>query len=162
MIYGESRGTNMLDGGAPFYEVYETQDGLYVAVGAIEAQFFKNLLRGMDIPLEDDLWNNQLNTEEWPAQRVRFAKIFKTKSQSDWAKIFSNSDACVTPVVNWKNLEDDPHAKARGLLIDCDGERQISPAPLLSRTPARPGAQEPEVGAHTEEILVMRIFISSF
>jgi alpha-methylacyl-CoA racemase len=154
-LYGMPRGTNMLDGGAPFYEVYECADAKYVAVGAIEPQFFKRLLAGLGVALEDELWQNQLNTALWPQQKRQIAAIFKSKSQAEWSRVFDKEDACVTPLLTWEHLESHPHtgAAGRGLVVDVNGEKQIAPAPRLLRTPATPGAQEPETGEHTEEVL---------
>lgn len=153
MIYGRDRGTNMLDGGAPFYEVYETADQKYMAVGAIEPQFFKSLLQGLGFPEEDEIWGNQLSTDKWPQQRVAIARVFKSKTQQQWTEVFRALDACVTPVLSWKDLDDNPHTRDRQLTVDVDGEKQISPAPRLSRTPAVAGKQEPEVGGDTDDVL---------
>ncbi len=149
------RGTNMLDGGAPFYEVYECADAKYVAVGAIEPQFFKRLLAGLGVALEDELWQNQLNTALWPQQKRQIAAVFKTKSQAEWARVFDGQDACVTPLLTWEHLDSHPHTgpAGRGLVVDVGGEKQIRPAPRLMRTPAVAGKQEPETGEHTEEVL---------
>ena len=154
-LYGMPRGTNMLDGGAPFYEVYECADAKYVAVGAIEPQFFKQLLHGLGVSTEDELWHNQLNTAMWPQQKRQIAALFKSKSQAEWTRVFEGQDACVTPVLTWEHLESHPHTgtAGRGLVVDVNGEKQIRPAPVLMRTPATAGRQEPEVGEHTEEVL---------
>lgn len=154
-LYGGPRGTNMLDGGAPFYEVYKCADGKFVAVGAIEPQFYRKLLEGLQVPAEDDLWNNQLNTNEWPKQKRHFAHLFRKKSQAEWTRIFEGSDGCVTPVLTWDDLDKYEHtgSKGRGLVVNVDGEKQIRPAPLLSRTPGKAGEREPEMGEHTEQVL---------
>ncbi len=152
-LYGMPRGTNMLDGGAPFYEVYECADAKYVAVGAIEPQFFSLLLTGLGIPVDDDLWTSQMNPSLWPQQKRRFSALFKKKTQAEWAKIFDGVDACVTPLLTWDGLEKTSASAGRPLVVDVNGEKQIRPAPVLSRTPAVAGQAEPEVGEHTEEVL---------
>lgn len=156
VLYGQPRGTNMLDGGAPFYDVYQCSDKRYVAVGAIEPQFYSKLLGGLNIPEDDDLWTNQLNTSMWPKQKRQIAAKFKSKPQSAWLKIFGETDACVTPVLKWDDLETNEHTgpKGRNLVVDVGGEKQIRPAPVLSRTPGvAEGKEEPEVGANTREVL---------
>jgi alpha-methylacyl-CoA racemase len=129
------RGTNLLDTGAPFYDVYETADGEYVAVGALEPQFYDELLRRLDltgtVPDRDDPAN-------WPELRARFAEIFAGRTRQEWAEEFSGSDACVAPVLSMTEAADHPHVRARETLLRQDGVLQPAPAPRFSRTPNGP------------------------
>ncbi|ORX95821.1 alpha-methylacyl-CoA racemase [Basidiobolus meristosporus CBS 931.73] len=135
--HSSNRGNNMLDGGAPFYEVYETSDGKYMAVGAIEAQFYHELIIGLE--LEPNSLPDQYDTSSWPKTRQIFQQRFLQKSQDEWTQIFTNRDACVTPVLPFEHSMDPP------------------PAPILSRTPGKmqPQAQHTFLppGKHTTQIL---------
>lgn len=107
-MWNAPRGTNSLDGGAPYYDTYETKDGKYVAVGALEPQFYAQLLKGLGIDPNDGRWpKNRENKQTWPDQKNAFTKIFKTKTRSEWEKIYDGTDACVTPVLTQDELEAD-------------------------------------------------------
>jgi alpha-methylacyl-CoA racemase len=127
-------GTNMVDGGAPYYQVYETKDGRYMAVGSIESQFYAQLLEGMG--LNPSSLPEQNDTRAWPEMIHRFAEIFRTKTREEWESIFAGRDACVSPVLELDEVGTHPHNKERGLLTDMHGFFRPSPAPRLSRTPA--------------------------
>jgi alpha-methylacyl-CoA racemase len=144
-------GTNRLDGGAPYYQVYETADGKYMTVGAIESKFYKELLKGLDI--EPSSLPPQEDKERWPEMREHFAKIFKTKTRDEWAAIFEGTDACAAPVLTLDEMDHHPHNRNRGLLTNLGGFLQPAPAPRLSRTPGR--AQRPNTlrGSETSEVL---------
>ena len=131
--WSEERGTNMLDTGAHFYEVYETSDGRYVAVGAIEAQFYRQLLDGLG--LLDETLPDQSDRTQWPAMKVRFAAIFRTKTRDEWTAIFESRDACVTPVLSPSEALSHPYNVAREVYVTGDAP-QPAPAPRFSATPS--------------------------
>lgn len=146
-------GTNMLDSGAPFYQTYETSDGKFMAVGAIEARFYAELLKGLNI--EPSSLPNQLDMQRWPEMTERFSAIFKTKTRDEWTTIFEGKDACVAPVLELDEVDSHPHNRERELLISVDGVKQPAPAPRLSRTPGRATRSGGSRGSNTHEILAM-------
>lgn len=128
------RGDNLVDGGAPFYEVYETSDAGYMAVGSLEAKFFTNLLRGLDVdPAEIP---DQHDRTAWPAIKRLFAERFLSKTRAEWTVIFDELDACVTPVLSPDEAACHPHMVARQSFAEADGVPQPTPAPHFSRTPS--------------------------
>lgn len=133
-MWSDEHGTNLLDTGAPFYEVYETKDGKYVAVGAIEPQFYAQLLQGMGLA-DDDTLPLQLDRPQWPTLHKRFAEVFAGRTRAEWEEIFDGTDACVAPVLTMSEVPDNPHVKARGSLAPLAGVQQHRPAPRFSRTP---------------------------
>jgi alpha-methylacyl-CoA racemase len=144
-------GTNMLDSGAPFYQTYETADGRFMSVGAIEGRFYAELLKGLDI--DPSTLPYQHDMGKWPEMRNRFAEVFKTKSRDEWAAIFDGTDACVAPILDMDEVDNHRHNKERDLLVEVDGVSQPGPAPRLSRTPGsvrKPGTPR---GSETIEIL---------
>jgi alpha-methylacyl-CoA racemase len=145
------RGENLLDGGAPFYDTYETSDGGYVAVGAIEAKFYAQLLDGLG--LDPATLPDQNDRASWPALRERFAAAFRTRTRDAWAAAFADSDACVTPVLERTEVADDPHLAARAVMIDIAGIRQPAPAPRFSATPAATPTAPVAPGASTRDVL---------
>ncbi|XP_044088918.1 alpha-methylacyl-CoA racemase isoform X1 [Neovison vison] len=152
-LWEQPRGQNLLDGGAPFYTTYKTADGGFMAVGALEPQFYKLLIKGLGLK-SDDL-PHQMSMSDWPEMKKRFADIFAKKTKAEWCQIFDGTDACVTPVLTFEEVAHHHHNKERGSFLT-DGEQGVSPrpAPLLSDTPAVPSARrDPFVGEHTEEIL---------
>ncbi|XP_040350893.1 alpha-methylacyl-CoA racemase [Herpailurus yagouaroundi] len=152
-LWERPRGQNMLDGGAPFYTTYRTADGGFMAVGAIEPQFYKLLIKGLG--LKSDELPNQMSVTDWPEMKRRFAEVFAKKTKEEWCQIFDGTDACVTPVLTFEEVTQHDHNKERGSFIT-DEEQSVSPrpAPLLSDTPAVPSSKrDPFVGEHTEEIL---------
>ncbi|XP_065729451.1 alpha-methylacyl-CoA racemase [Phocoena phocoena] len=152
-LWGQPRGQNMLDGGAPFYATYRTADGGFMAVGALEPQFYELLLRGLG--LKSDELPSQMSITDWPEMKKKFADIFAKKTKAEWCQIFDGTDACVTPVLTFEEVTHCGHHKDRGSFI-IDSEQSVSPrpAPQLSNTPAVPSSKrDPFVGEHTEEIL---------
>jgi len=147
----DQRGANLLDGGAPFYDTYECADGRFVAVGAIEPQFYRALLDGL--ALDPAGLPGQLDRAGWPEIRARITAAFRTRPRDEWAKVFADTDACVTPVLEPGEVPTDPHLGARGTLIDIDGVLQAAPAPRFSRTPAAVPAPPPRPGADTAAVL---------
>jgi alpha-methylacyl-CoA racemase len=141
----DERGTNLLDGAAPFYDTYTCADGRHVAVGAIEPQFYAALLGGLG--LADADLPHQFDRDAWPATKERFAGVFASRSRDEWAAVFDGTDACVTPVLAFGEVAAHPHLAARGTIVERDGVAQAAPAPRFSRTsaetPGRPGDAEP-------------------
>ncbi|MEV4350136.1 CaiB/BaiF CoA-transferase family protein [Actinoplanes sp. NPDC049596] len=142
-----ARGENLLDGGAPFYDTYETADGGFMAVGALEPQFFQALIDGLELSDPPD----QYDQSAWPTLRERFASTFKSKTRAEWTAVFSSSDACVQPVLSPAEAPSHPHNVARTSFIQIDGLTQPAPAPRFDRTPAR--HPRPETVVSVPEIL---------
>ena len=134
-LWNEQRGANMLDTGAPFYEVYETSDGRWMAVGGIERQFYAALLQGLGLA-DDPTLPDQQSRADWPALKERFAAVFRTKTRDEWSAIFDGTDACVVPVLSAWEAHEHPHNVARSTFIEVDGAVQPAPAPRFSRTPS--------------------------
>jgi alpha-methylacyl-CoA racemase len=150
-IWRDERGSNLLDGGAPFYDTYECADGEYVAVGALERQFFAELVRVLDI---GDRVPDQHDIERWPEMRALLADTFRTKTRDEWAELFVDVDACVAPVMRLTEAAEHPHVKARGTLRTVDGVTQPAPAPRFSRTPGEIRNPPRQPGEDTSETLV--------
>jgi len=126
------RGTHLLDGGASFYDTYETSDGKYVAVGALEPQFYAELLRGLGLPASAG--ESRLDPSHWEAERIRFREVFATKTRDEWTAIFADTDGCVTPVLSPWEAHEHPHHVARASFVEIDGIIQPAPAPRFSRS----------------------------
>ncbi len=144
-------GTNLLDSGAPFYDTYETSDGKFMAVGAIEQRFYAELIKGLGI--DPASLPHQYEMDKWPQMKPRFAEVFKTKTRDQWTGIFEGTDACVAPVLGIEEAACHPHNAERNLLIDLDGVLQPAPAPRLSRTPGKAMPQAGPRGSNTKEVL---------
>jgi alpha-methylacyl-CoA racemase len=127
-------GTNVLDTGAPYYDVYRTADGEYLAVGALEAGFYAQLLDGLG--LDPDTLPAQLDEAGWPALRARIAETIRTRTRAEWEATFAGSDACVAPVLTLDDARTHPHNAARRVVVEDHGLVQPAPAPRFSRTPA--------------------------
>ena len=149
-MWTEVPGTNLLDSGAHFYEVYECADGGHFAVGALEPQFYAELLRLLEL---DPAAYPQLERERWPEFKESFAQIFKTRTRDEWTEVFAGSEACATPVLSFAEAESDPHNVARGSFVDVGGTLQPAPAPRFASTPSDVPAPSPEPGADTDEAL---------
>jgi alpha-methylacyl-CoA racemase len=147
----DQRGSNVLDSGAPFYDTYQTADGKFVAVGAIEPQFYAELLSRLG--LDPAGLPGQYDRSGWPALRATLASVFAGRTQAEWVKVFEGSDACVAPVLGMGEAPDHPHNAARGTFIDVGGVRQPAPAPRFSRTPSGTPAPPPRPGSDTEAML---------
>jgi len=132
-LMGLEIGTNLLDGGAPFYQVYETADGKFMAVGALEKHFYEKLLK--ELGLDPATLPPQNDPAFWPETRDLFEKLFKEKTREEWTAVFEGKDACVTPVLELDEVNLHPQNKGRRLLSYANGYLQPSPAPKLSRTP---------------------------
>ncbi len=131
-LWKEERGVNLLDTGAHFYEVYETSDARFMAVGAIERQFYAALLEGLGLSTVE--LPSQMDRDSWPEMKVRFAEIFRTKSREEWSSIFDNTDACVSPVLSPSEAAQHPHNVDRGTFATGDSLAP-APAPRFSNTP---------------------------
>ncbi len=145
----DERGVNLLDGGVPWYDVYETADGKWVAVGALEPQFYAALLAGLgltDVPSRED-------PEHWPELRALFSARFKDRTRDEWAAAFDGTDACVEPVLSLTEAAGDSHLTARQTYVTRDGLIQPSPSPRFSRTPGQLPDPAPAPGQHTTEAL---------
>jgi alpha-methylacyl-CoA racemase len=144
-IWTDERGVNLLDGHAPFYDTYTCADGGHVAVGALEPQFYAALLEGLG--LADADLPEQYDRDGWPAVRARFTEVFASRTRDEWAAVFAEIDACVTPVLAFAEVADHPHLAARATIVERDGVQQAAPAPRFSRTateiPTAPSAPEP-------------------
>lgn len=136
--WNNSRESNMLDGACPYYDTYECADGKYVAVGALEPQFFALLLNGLG--LDPEGFADRTDQARWPAIRAEFAAIFLRQPRDHWATVFEGTDACVAPVLDLEEAPLHPHNVARGTFFSRGPGMQPAPSPRFSRTPAeRPG-----------------------
>jgi len=147
----DERGTNLLDGGAPFYDTYRTADGRHMAVGALEPKFYAELLAGLG--LDPAGLPAQYDRSGWPVLRAALTAAFGGRTQAEWAAVFDGSDACVAPVVSPADAPDHPHNAARGTFVDVGGLIQPASAPRFSRTPAGPPAPPQAAGASTAEVM---------
>ncbi|RKQ86295.1 alpha-methylacyl-CoA racemase [Solirubrobacter pauli] len=149
-LWNDAPGTNLLDSGAPFYEVYETSDGRHMAVGALEPQFYAELLRLLELDPEAF---PQWDQPRWPEYKARFAAVFATRTRDEWAARLEGEEACATPVLGLTEAPAHPHNVARGTFTTVDGRLQPAPAPRFSRTPAVISGPASEPGADTDAVL---------
>jgi alpha-methylacyl-CoA racemase len=150
-IWNPERGTNLLDTGAPFYEVYETADGKYISLGSLEPQFYAEMtkLTGLDqeeLPYQHD-------RAEWPAMKERMTELFKTKTRDEWCALMEGTDACFAPVLTMEEAAQHPHNVHRQTFIERNGVVQPAPAPRFSKTPGAADRAPAHAGQHTDEIL---------
>lgn len=145
------RRSNLLDGAAPFYATYRTSDGSHVAVGALEPQFFAELLEGLGLTTDDVGLQN--DRDGWPAMRETFARVFSTMTRDEWAAHFDGTDACVAPVLSIEEAPKHPHNIARNTFRDVDGFTQPSPAPRFSVTVPEVGKPPIAPGQDTDSVL---------
>jgi alpha-methylacyl-CoA racemase len=132
-LWSDRRGSNLLDTGAPFYDVYETSDGGWLAVGPLETRFYAELLRLLDLSAAAP---DRLDPRQWPALRTLLADTFRTRTRDEWTAVFEGTDACVEPVLSYAEAPGHPHLAARGTYVEHHGVVQPAPAPRFSRTPA--------------------------
>jgi alpha-methylacyl-CoA racemase len=150
--WSDERGTNFMDTGSHYYNVYETSDGRFVSVGAMEPHFYRAFMNGLgfadeDVPPQDD-------RTQWEALTSRVAEIIGRRSQAEWLDTFAGTDACVTPVLSLGEAPEHPHNRARGTFVDVDGRTTPAPAPRFSRTPTSTPPPTPAAGDHrTEDLL---------
>ena len=144
------RGMNLLDGGAPFYQVYETKDHKFISLGSLEPQFYQLLIEKLDLQGE---FNNQLDMNEWPKLKDKLESIFKTKTISEWNKLFEGTDVCYAPVLSINEAKDHPHMIDRNNFIEVEGVIQPAPAPRFSSDDKAEIKKAPEIGQDNNDIM---------
>jgi alpha-methylacyl-CoA racemase len=150
-FWQEERGTNFIDSGAHFYDVYQTRDGKFVSIGALEPHFYANLLEKLKL---DPLGlPQQMDQASWPAMAARFEEIFLRKTSDEWCAIMADSDTCFAPVLTMVEASEHAHAKARQAYVEVGGVVQPAPAPRYSRTPATKPRPPAKHGEHTNAVL---------
>jgi alpha-methylacyl-CoA racemase len=178
-MWRDERGVNLLDGGAPFYDTYECADGRYLAVGALEPRFYAELVRltGFEAPNDGDAGTpaggedgapaggedgapdggtaagDRFDPAGWPAARRAWARLFRSRTRDEWAALLEHTDACVAPVLDWREAPSHPHLAARRTFVEHAGVTQPAPAPRFSATPGAIRRPPPQPGEHTDEIL---------
>jgi alpha-methylacyl-CoA racemase len=151
-VWSPERGTNMLDTGAHFYEVYETSDGEYVSIGSIEPQFYRELLEKTGLAGEADL-PHQMDRSQWEPMKERLRAVFKTKTRAEWCEIMEGSDVCFAPVLSQQEAIDHPANAARQVFVEVQGLHQPAPAPRFSRTKPEIQCPPPHTGQDTDGAL---------
>ena len=149
--WSDERGSNLLDGGAPWYSTYRTADGKYVAIGAIEPKFYAELLRLLGLNKVSP--SEQHDRAKWPSLRERFASVFATKTQAEWCAALEGTDACFAPVLTAEEARHHRHSEARHTYVEVQGIPQPAPAPRFSRTPSEVRSGPHEAGADTKDAL---------
>ena len=150
-VWQAERGTNILDTGAPWYDTYVTADGLYVAIGAIEPKFYRELAQRIGLSPEDAA--RQYDREYWPELRDKMTAIFKSRTRAEWTALLENSDACYAPVLDLAEAPGHPHLAARGSFLPAGDFIQPAPAPRFSYATLDAPKRPPEIGEHSIEIL---------
>jgi alpha-methylacyl-CoA racemase len=150
-IWTNERGTNILDTGAHYYEVYETRDGKYISVGSIEPKFYQELLERSGLKNEE--LPRQNDRTSWPKMKERLKALFLTKTRDEWCKLMEGTDVCFAPVLSMDEAPQHPHNQLRGTFVVVDGVTQPAPAPRFSRTPSAIQRPPAKPGEHTEEAL---------
>jgi alpha-methylacyl-CoA racemase len=145
------RGSNLLDGGAHFYDVYETGDGKYISLGSIEPQFYAELLEMAELDAEE--FGRQYDARRWPELKRRLEDVFRTRSRDEWCELMEGTDICFAPVLDLDEAPSHPHNRARGTYIELGGMVQPGPAPRFSRTKPEVRHAPSEPGADTETVL---------
>ena len=150
-FWQDSMGSNLLDGGAHFYDTYECKDGKFISIGSIEPQFYK-LLREL-ANLEDSIYDNQMSREDWPDLKKEIAKVFLNKTRDEWCDLMEGTDVCFAPVLSMWEAPQHPHNVARKTFIELEGLDQPAPAPRFSKTISEVRSPPALAGEHTDEIL---------
>ena len=145
------RGTNLLDTGAPFYDVFECADGEFISLGSIEPQFYSELLRITEIDQSEN--PKQMDRAGWAEMKSKICDAIKGKTRSEWEELMEGTDVCFAPVLSMDEAYEHPHNKQRNTFIEIAGVMQPAPAPRFSRTPASVSSPPPHAGQHTEEVL---------
>jgi alpha-methylacyl-CoA racemase len=145
------RGTNILDSGAPFYDVYECADGRHVSIGSIEPPFYGELRKRLG--LDGPLWDQQLDPDAWPAQKAALTEVIKSKTRDEWCQLLEGTDVCFAPVLSIDEAPTHPHLAERGTFATSGGVVQPTPAPRFSRTPGELPDPPVEAGADTRSVL---------
>ena len=149
--WNDQRGNNLLDGGAPFYDTYETANGKYVSIGAIAPKFFAEMAER--IGLDRRFVKGQYDRTLWPEMRAEMTRILRGRTRDEWCTVLEGSDACFAPVLSIAEAPTHPHAQARQAFVDVDGVVQPGPAPRFDRSTPEPVRPAPGTGAHTDEVL---------
>ena len=150
--WSEERGTNLLDTGAHFYEVYETADAKFVSIGSIEPQFYAELLRLAGLEGDSD-FAVQMDRQRWPELKAKLATVFKAKTRAEWCDLMERTDVCFAPVLSMGEAPHHPHLRERGTFTEVAGVVQPAPAPRFSRTPGAIQRPPSFAGQHTDEAL---------
>jgi alpha-methylacyl-CoA racemase len=150
-VWRAERGDNILDSGAPWYDTYQTSDGLHVAIGAIEPKFFQTFARIVGLDAEDV--ERQYDRAHWPALREKLNAIFLRRSRAEWTAVFENAEACVAPVLDLAEAARHPHLAARKTFVEAGGFIQPAPAPRFTNAPCEMPKPPPEIGADTDALL---------
>ena len=151
-LWSDRRGSNQLDGAAPFYRTYQTSDGGFVAVGALEPKFYTALIAGLGLVGED--LPDQYDRSGWPCLRKRFQEVIATRSRDEWVALFDGTDACVAPVLSLAEAPGDSHLRARGTFVSAGDSVQPAPAPRFSRSVLDLPRPVRVSGADTRQVLV--------
>jgi alpha-methylacyl-CoA racemase len=146
------RGTNLIDGGAPFYDVYRTSDDQLISVAALERRFFDELVRLLGLA-EDPSVADRMNPSTWPAMRERFTQVFRSRTRAQWCELLEDTDCCFAPVLTIDEALSYPHNVARGTFLQHLDVVQPAPAPRFSGTPSAIRRAAPRPGEHTAEVL---------
>lgn len=149
--WAPERGSNLLDGGAPFYRTYETRDHQWIAVGPLEPHFYEELLSR--VGLEDVDADGQYRRDDWPRISDRLAEAFARRTRAEWVEALEATDVCFAPVLTMQEAPTHPHNVSRETFVEIDGAVQPAPAPRFSRTPAQKPAPSPRPGEHSRAIL---------
>jgi len=149
--FTDQRGTNLLDGGAHFYDTYETKDGKYVCIGSIEPQFYALLMEKAG--LDPERFKPQMDAKQWPALKEELVEVFKSKTRDEWCDIMEGSDVCFAPVLSIFEAPEHPHNKARHSFVEVDGVVQPAPAPRFSRTVPEVAHASPSPGRDSAAVL---------
>jgi len=147
------RGVNLLDGGAFFYDTYETRDEKFIALGPIEPQFYAELVNRAGLDPEKFSVEKQYDTSTWADNAAEFTELFKTKTRTQWCELLEGTDACFAPILNLEEATEHPHNLARNAYVEVDGHKQPAPAPRFSRTPSQVVHGQHAPGSDTEEVL---------
>jgi alpha-methylacyl-CoA racemase len=150
-LWNEGRRSNLLDGGAHFYDTYQCADGKWISIGSIEPQFYLLLLEKTGI--SDPQFQHQMSREEWPELREKLAAVIKTKNRDDWCAIMDGTDVCFAPVLTMDEAPGHAHNAARQTFVEVAGVTQPAPAPRFSATPGVIQGPPPKIGAHNDEAL---------
>jgi alpha-methylacyl-CoA racemase len=150
-LFGGPRGSNLLDGGAPYYGVYETADGRHVTLAAIEPEFFAEFCERVGVP--EKLRAAQNDRTQWPRLRAEFERIFRSRTQAEWTRLLEGTDVCFAPVLSLAQASSHPHHVARRAFVEVDGITQPAPAPRFSRTPSRIQGPAPRQATPVEDVI---------
>lgn len=149
--WDNQRQYNMLDGGAPYYDTYETADGKYISIGSIEPQFYALLIEKAE--LDPEFFADQQNKARWPEMKAKLKEVFKGKTSAQWCEIMADCDVCFAPVLDYEEAPSHPHNIARNTYIELDGMVQPGPAPKFSRSVPEMPESSHQPGSDTESVL---------